>query len=107
MNTAKKLYQTQAKLYRLNLQYARVRMLERKQDTHRKIQLGGLIIKAGLHHEPTAVLLGLLLDAKENMAYEDEKNKAIMKNKKTTEHLREYYRLKGDIVFTMDKIQTK
>lgn len=33
---------------------------ERKADTRRKIQLGGLIIKAGLAEEDLAVLLGML-----------------------------------------------
>ena len=33
---------------------------ERKADTRRKIQLGGLIIKAGLDGEELAVLLGML-----------------------------------------------
>lgn len=32
----------------------------RKQDTRRKIMLGGLVIKAGLAAESDAVLLGLL-----------------------------------------------
>jgi hypothetical protein len=34
---------------------------ERKADTRRKIQLGGLIIKAGLASEEPAVLLGMLM----------------------------------------------
>jgi hypothetical protein len=33
---------------------------ERKADTRRKIQLGGLIVKAGLATEEPAVLLGIL-----------------------------------------------
>ena len=94
MNTARKLYQTKAKIYRLNLQYARLRMLERKQDTRRKIQLGGLIIKAGLQEEPAAVLLGLLLEAKENMRSKE--------NKKIGDKKREHYRLVGDIAFTRE-----
>ena len=63
-------------------------MQERKEDTRRKIQLGGLIIKAGLHEVPTAVLLGLLLEAKENL------------ESKVGEEIRERYRLRGDIAFT-------
>ena len=38
----------------------------RKADTRNKIQLGGLIVKAGLAEEPAAVLLGLLLEASRN-----------------------------------------
>lgn len=34
----------------------------RKKDTREKIQLGGLIAKAGLRYETRALLLGLLID---------------------------------------------
>ena len=40
----------------------------RKADTRRKIQLGGLVIKAGLADEESNVLLGLLLEAKSKLA---------------------------------------
>ena len=39
---------------------------QRKQDTRKKIQMGGLVIKAGLgflHDEDKAILLGILVDA--------------------------------------------
>lgn len=35
---------------------------ERKKDTREKIQLGGLIAKAGLRYEKRALLLGMLID---------------------------------------------
>jgi hypothetical protein len=35
----------------------------RRKDTREKIQLGGLITKAGLRYEKRALLLGLLIDA--------------------------------------------
>ena len=35
----------------------------RKKDTREKIQLGGLIVKAGLRWEKRALLLGILFDA--------------------------------------------
>jgi len=34
----------------------------RKKDTREKIELGGLIVKAGLRYEKRALLLGLLLE---------------------------------------------
>ena len=37
----------------------------RKKDTREKIELGGLIVKAGLRYEKRALLLGLLIDAAE------------------------------------------
>lgn len=42
----------------------RVVDFERRQDTRRKIQLGGLVIKAGLADEEPAVILGLLTAAR-------------------------------------------
>jgi len=42
----------------------RVADIERRQDTRRKIQLGGIVIKAGLADEEPAVILGLLTAAK-------------------------------------------
>lgn len=42
----------------------------RKADTRRKIQLGGLIVKAGLSEEASNVILGLLCDARINLATE-------------------------------------
>jgi hypothetical protein len=38
-------------------------MEARKKDTREKIELGGLIVKAGLRYEKRALLLGLLIDA--------------------------------------------
>ena len=46
------------------LQMQRVADAERRRDTRRKIQLGGLVIKAGLEGEDAAVILGLLAAAK-------------------------------------------
>ena len=65
--TSKKLKQVQSKLVYIERQYARMRNLERKQDTRRKIQLGGLVKKAGLDGEATAVIFGLLLEAKQKL----------------------------------------
>ncbi|WP_324252079.1 conjugal transfer protein TraD [Roseibium aggregatum] len=38
-------------------------MLDRKKDAREKIQLGGLIVKAGLRETDKAILLGILMDA--------------------------------------------
>jgi hypothetical protein len=62
-----------------------MKTLERKQDTRRKIQLGGLIKKAGLDGESTAVLFGLLLEAVELLQERD------------AESVKSRWRLKGDI----------
>lgn len=39
----------------------------RKKDAREKIELGGLIVKAGLLYEKRALLLGLLIDASARM----------------------------------------
>ena len=41
----------------------------RKQDAHEKIQLGGLVVKAGLREVDKAVILGALLEVAK--AYDD------------------------------------
>lgn len=46
----------------------------RRQDTREKIELGGLIVKAGLRYEKRALLLGLLIDAGIRLA-DDEKER--------------------------------
>jgi len=40
----------------------------RRKETREKIQLGGLIVKAGLRLEKRSVILGALIDATERMA---------------------------------------
>lgn len=50
----------------------------RKKDTREKIQLGGLIAKAGLRYEKRALLLGLLIDAASRIKADDtERNRLI------------------------------
>lgn len=43
----------------------------RKKDTREKIELGGLIAKAGLRYEKRALLLGLLIDAAQRLKGEE------------------------------------
>ena len=50
----------------------------RKKDTREKIQLGGLIAKAGLRYEKRALLLGLLIDGADRIrADETERNRLM------------------------------
>lgn len=62
----------------------------RKQDTRNKIQLGGLVIKAGLAEEETAVIFGALILAAEAMAGPE------------GEAARRRFRRVGDRVFSTD-----
>ena len=43
----------------------------RRQDTREKIELGGLIAKAGLRYEKRAVLLGALLELGQRLKADD------------------------------------
>ncbi len=43
----------------------------RKKDTREKIELGGLIVKAGLRYEKRALLLGILIDASRRIKGDD------------------------------------
>ena len=52
-----------AALARLERMANAMKTSARKKDTREKIELGGLIVKAGLRYEKRALLLGLLLDA--------------------------------------------
>lgn len=43
----------------------------RKRDTREKIELGGLIVKAGMRYEKRALLLGLLIEAEKRLRGND------------------------------------
>lgn len=43
----------------------------RKKDTRDKIELGGLIVKAGLRYEKRALLLGALIDLNRRLKSDD------------------------------------
>ena len=50
----------------------------RKKDVREKIELGGLIIKAGLRHETRALLLGMLIDAEKRLKGDEEVRSRLM-----------------------------
>lgn len=50
----------------------------RKKDTREKIELGGLIVKAGLRYEKRALLLGLLIDASRRLKGNDAEQSRLM-----------------------------
>lgn len=61
-NKHSRLYALQARLER---QIARAKKMERAEDTRRKIQLGGLVVKAGLDDLASNEMLGALLEIKD------------------------------------------
>jgi len=72
MSTQTKIHKEQAKLNRLTLLSAKQKLQERRLDTRKKIELGGLVIKAGLQNLPKDILLGGLLDLVEKLESEPE-----------------------------------
>lgn len=50
----------------------------RRKDTREKIQLGGLIAKAGLRYEKRALLLGLLIDAASRIRSDEAERARLM-----------------------------
>lgn len=66
-NIQKQLKREAQKLARLQNNLMQQREQKRKQDTRRKIELGGLIIKAKLDTLSKAQILGLLIEAKEQI----------------------------------------
>ncbi len=51
---------------------------DRKKDTHEKIQLGGLVAKAGLRYEKRALLLGLLIDGARRIRADDSERARLL-----------------------------
>ncbi|ANV25389.1 MULTISPECIES: type IV conjugative transfer system coupling protein TraD [Hyphomicrobiales] len=50
----------------------------RKKDTREKIELGGLIVKAGLRYEKRALLLGALIDLSQRLRSNDTERSRLM-----------------------------
>ena len=63
MNEHQKIQHKEQSIARLERQLAKAKVKQRKADTRRKIQLGGLIIKAKMDVYPKDVILGALIQA--------------------------------------------
>jgi len=50
----------------------------RKKDTREKIELGGLIVKAGLRYEKRALLLGALIDLRQRLKIDEMERARLM-----------------------------
>ena len=60
------------KVNRTELKLSSMTTQHRKQDTREKIQLGGLVVKAGLRDEDKAIILGALLEVTKAKKNNDE-----------------------------------
>jgi hypothetical protein len=49
----------------------------RKKDTRDKIELGGLIVKAGLRFEKRALLMGALIELRQKLDLDDEERRRL------------------------------
>ncbi|MGD9481106.1 type IV conjugative transfer system coupling protein TraD [Shinella sp. G-2] len=50
----------------------------RRQDTREKIELGGLIVKAGLRYEKRALLLGALIELSQRLKSDNTERSRLM-----------------------------
>lgn len=70
-STILKTYQSKRKeLFKTMAQRQKTASSLRKKDAHEKIRLGGLIVKAELHHEYKTLLFGILNEAKQRLTSE-------------------------------------
>lgn len=61
----------QQTIARLERQYALEKVKERKRDARRKIEFGGLVIKAKMHKYPKDVILGALVYAVNQLKHDE------------------------------------
>lgn len=80
MTTPEAIKKQQQKVARLERHLAREKIKQRKRDTRRKIELGGLVIKANMDKFSKAVVLGALIDAFENLQ-QSEAAKTLLQSK--------------------------
>lgn len=62
-----KIKKLEQKIARMERSSTLQKMKERKLDTRKKIQFGGLVIKAKMNDYSKDIILGALLDAKDNI----------------------------------------
>ena len=67
MVTANEIKKHMQKIARLERTLALQKMKQRKQDTRRKIEFGGLVIKAKMDKYSKSIILGALIEAVENL----------------------------------------
>ena len=67
MSTQQQLKTTEQRLAKLERSKAILAIKKRKTDTRRKIEFGGLVIKASLSQYSKDVILGALIDAAEQL----------------------------------------
>lgn len=69
MELHQKIKKKQQYLLKLERNLALKKLKERKADTRKKIEFGGLVIKSNMNKFPKAVILGALIDAFETLQH--------------------------------------
>lgn len=85
MNLNEQIRKSEQRAARLESSYAMNQIKKRKKETRHKIQMGGLVVKALMDQYSTDVILGALLDAKEQIG--------------NSEDVKRIYQLKGQDAF--------
>ena len=70
METIKRIKKEEAKLNRLTILQSKQKFQERRSDTRKKIELGGLVIKAKIDHLPKDILLGAFVYISEQLEHD-------------------------------------
>ena len=81
MKTKNQITKTAQQVEKLERKLALDKIKQRKADTRRKIEFGGLVIKAKMDNYSKDVILGSLLDAKEQIEKEGKAQHALYKAK--------------------------
>lgn len=76
MQLSKSIKKTEITLAKLERNLSLEKIKQRKQDTRRKIEMGGLVIKAEMDLYPKDVILGALLQARKQIE-ESQENKRL------------------------------
>lgn len=69
--TQNKIIKVTQKIARDEQSYALLRLKERRAETRRKIEWGGLVVKSGLSEYPKSVILGALVQAAQQINDDD------------------------------------
>ena len=77
MEIQQKIKKKQQQILRLERNLALQKLKVRKTDTHKKIELGGLVIKSNMNKFSKAVILGALIDAFETLKHNQELEKLL------------------------------
>jgi len=67
MELKERIKKEEAKLNRLSLLQSKIKLQDRKRDTRKKIEFGGLVIKAKIDYLPKDILLGALVYINEQL----------------------------------------